>query len=112
MNHPAELRPLLSLLSPPPGPAGANGRLTRAAACTFTNTPDLHFLLDRHPRHSNVVLASACSGHGYKFSSVIGEVLADLALNPGGATQHDISLFRLSRQRTGQASVLDAFAQG
>lgn len=186
---------------------GADHKMARAAACTFTNTPDEHFLLDRHPRHPQarvgvcarpsfagccnarprggtvagchagcrgaaaglpgrgggqsagrrlhtagrvlvnpahgltgsaappppgtpaasqhlpprpctctpppqVVLASACSGHGFKFSSLIGSVLADLSLSPDGSTQHDISLHRLSRQRKGQAAVLDALERG
>ena len=48
-------------------------------------------LLDHHPAHRQVVLASPCSGHGYKFCSVVGEVLADLATT--GATGHPIDLF-------------------
>ena len=40
-------------------------------------------------------MASPCSGHGFKFASVLGEVLADLALS--GATRHDIAMFRLDR---------------
>ena len=64
-------------------------------ACMFTNTPDRHFILDRHPAHPEVLIAAACSGHGYKFCSVIGEILADLAID--GATRHDIGLFRLDR---------------
>ena len=63
--------------------------------CVFTNTPDEHFIVDRHPEHPQVILASPCSGHGYKFCSVVGEILADLAAE--GATRHDISLFRLDR---------------
>ncbi len=65
-------------------------------ACMFTNTPDEHFILDHHPAHSQVVLASPCSGHGYKFCSVIGEILADLATGDG-RTRHDIDFLRLQR---------------
>ena len=65
-------------------------------ACMFTNTPDEHFILDRHPDHKQVVLASPCSGHGYKFCSVIGEILADLATGDG-TTRHDIGFLRLQR---------------
>ena len=65
-------------------------------ACMFTNTPDEHFILDRHPEHRQVVLASPCSGHGYKFCSVVGEVLADLATGDG-TTRHDIGFLRLDR---------------
>ena len=63
--------------------------------CLFTNTPDEHFILDRHPEHPKVVLASPCSGHGYKFCSVIGEVIADLAIE--GKTRHEIGFLGLSR---------------
>jgi sarcosine oxidase len=63
--------------------------------CMFTNTPDEHFIIDRHPEHPQVILASPCSGHGYKFCSVIGEVLADLAID--GRTRHDIGFLRLDR---------------
>jgi sarcosine oxidase len=65
-------------------------------ACIFTNTPDEHFVLDRHPAHPQVVLASPCSGHGYKFCSVVGEVLADLATGDG-TTRHEIGFLRLGR---------------
>ncbi|MDO9710615.1 N-methyl-L-tryptophan oxidase [Paracraurococcus lichenis] len=65
-------------------------------ACIFTNTPDEHFILDRHPAHRQVVVASPCSGHGYKFCSVIGEVLADLATGDG-TTRHEIGFLRLGR---------------
>ena len=63
--------------------------------CMFTNTPDNHFVIDLHPDYEQVSFASPCSGHGYKFASVIGEVMADLAET--GITRHDISLFRLDR---------------
>ncbi|MBK1661434.1 N-methyl-L-tryptophan oxidase [Paracraurococcus ruber] len=65
-------------------------------ACLFTNTPDEHFVLDHHPAHRQVVVASPCSGHGYKFCSVIGEILADLATRDG-TTPHDIGFLRLGR---------------
>ncbi len=63
--------------------------------CMFTNTPDNHFVIDVHPDYEQVSFASPCSGHGYKFASVIGEIMADLA--DTGITRHDISLFRLDR---------------
>jgi len=65
-------------------------------ACMFTNTPDEHFILDHQPRHRQVSLASPCSGHGYKFCSVVGEVVADLATGDG-TTRHDIGFLRLRR---------------
>jgi sarcosine oxidase len=63
--------------------------------CLFTNSPDNHFIIDAHPDWPQVSFASACSGHGFKFGSVIGEILADLAER--GATRHNIEFFRLDR---------------
>jgi sarcosine oxidase len=71
------------------------GRLLRTQTCLFTNTPDLHFVLDLHPGAEGVVLASACSGHGFKFAPVVGEILAELALD--GGTRHEIGFLRLDR---------------
>jgi sarcosine oxidase len=64
-------------------------------SCFFTNTPDEHFIIDFHPDHPQVILASPCSGHGYKFCSVIGEILADLAGDR--RTRHDIGFLSLDR---------------
>jgi sarcosine oxidase len=64
-------------------------------ACMFTNSPDEHFLLDHLPDAPQVSLFAGESGHGYKFASVVGEILADLATE--GSTRHDIGLFRLDR---------------
>ena len=72
------------------------GETLALRACMFTNTPDEHFILDHHPDHPQVVIASPCSGHGYKFCSVIGEIIADLATGDGG-TRHDIGFLRLGR---------------
>jgi len=85
-----ELRGILERILP-----AVNGELLSVATCMYTNTPDGHFVIDRHPRHPNVILASPCSGHGFKFASVIGEILADLACD--GRTRHPIDLFRLER---------------
>lgn len=74
-----------------------SGSTMALRACMFTNTPDEHFVLDHHPDHPQVVLASPCSGHGYKFCSVIGEILADLATGDG-TTRHDIGFLRLDRR--------------
>ena len=75
-------------------PDGAGATLT-LKSCIFTNTPDEHFIIDVLPDAPQVVVASPCSGHGFKFCSVVGEILADLATR--GKTSHDIGLFRLSR---------------
>ncbi|GJQ29003.1 MAG: N-methyltryptophan oxidase [Phycisphaerae bacterium] len=60
---------------------GAAGPMLRAGACLYTNSPDGHFVLGMHPAHARVIVASPCSGHGFKFASVMGEVLADLSLS-------------------------------
>jgi len=74
---------------------GAAGPTMALRSCLFTNTPDDHFVIDVLPDAPQVVIASPCSGHGFKFCSVVGEILADLASR--GATDHDVSLFRLRR---------------
>ncbi|HUP27786.1 MAG TPA: FAD-dependent oxidoreductase, partial [Chloroflexia bacterium] len=60
---------------------GAGGKLKGTLTCLYTMTPDEDFIIDRHPQHRQVVYASACSGHGFKFSSAIGEVLSGMALS-------------------------------
>jgi sarcosine oxidase len=61
----------------------------------YTLTPDKHFVIDIHPRHPQVVVACGFSGHGFKFSSVVGELLADLA--DEGTTKHPIGMFGAGR---------------
>jgi len=73
----------------------ANGPLRASAVCLYTNAPDEHFLIGRHPAHPTVIVASPCSGHGFKFASAIGEILADLATEREPA--FDLSLFALDR---------------
>jgi sarcosine oxidase len=73
----------------------ADGPVRESLVCLYTNTPDLGFVIDVHPAVPGVAYASACSGHGFKFAPVIGEVLADLALT--GSTSHPIEQFRASR---------------
>jgi sarcosine oxidase len=63
--------------------------------CLFTNSPDHHFILDLHPNHPEVAIAAGFSGHGYKFCSVVGEIMADLAER--GRSSHDIEFFSLKR---------------
>ncbi len=64
-------------------------------SCMFTNTPDGHFVIDTHPVYPQVSYAAGFSGHGFKFASVIGEVMADLAER--GESRYNIDLFRLER---------------
>jgi sarcosine oxidase len=66
--------------------------------CMFVNSPDEHFIVDLLPGHRNVAVAAGFSGHGYKFCSGIGEILADLAMH--AATPHDTQLFRVDRCQT------------
>jgi sarcosine oxidase len=89
----AQIRRMLALAMPE-----ANGPLRAMRTCIYTRTPDEDFVLDRSSVDPRVVLASPCSGHGFKFASVIGEVLADLAL--GKAPANDISRFKLDRFRS------------
>jgi sarcosine oxidase len=70
----------------------AAGRLRAATVCMYTNTPDGHFWIDRHPQHPQVWIASPCSGHGFKFSSVVGEILSELVLQ--GKCRFDLDLFK------------------
>ena len=82
----ADMRSLVGRFLP-----NADGALRSAAVCQYTNTPDGHFWIDRHPAHANVLIASACCGHGFKFASVVGEILADLATHRN--VSFDLSLF-------------------
>ena len=66
-----------------------------SAVCMYTNTPDGDFLLDYHPNYNNIILASPCSGHGFKFSSVTGRILSEMAI--GGSTSMDITPFAFRR---------------
>ncbi len=70
----------------------AEGRHLASAVCLYTNVADGHFLVDRHPEHPNALIASPCSGHGFKFAPVIGEILADLV--QGKRPRFDLGRFR------------------
>ena len=76
-------------------PCLSTGQLNATATCMYTLTPDQDFLIDRHPEHPQVLICSPCSGHGYKFASVVGEIMADLA--GSGKTAHPIGLFGAGR---------------
>ena len=80
---------------------GANGPARRLQACLFTNSPDEHFILDRYPGEADVFVAAGFSGHGFKFCSVIGKIVAEFCLDK--PSSWDIRRFRLSR-------LSDAFA--
>jgi sarcosine oxidase len=73
----------------------AEGPLLSLRICLYTNTSDGNFIVDRHPQHPRVTLACGFSGHGFKFATVMGEVLADLTT--AGKTAHPIGFLGLSR---------------
>lgn len=81
------LRPILPRLSD--APVKENG------TCLFTNTPDHDFIIDFHPEHSQVLISSPCSGHGFKFASAIGELQAKLVMT--GDAGFDLTPFRIDR---------------
>ncbi|MCE9591502.1 MAG: N-methyl-L-tryptophan oxidase [Planctomycetes bacterium] len=83
-------RPLLRKMIP-----DADGPTLAIRTCLYTNSPDGHFILDTHPRHPNVAIACGFSGHGFKFASVIGEIMADLAMH--GRTDLPIGFLGLNR---------------
>jgi glycine/D-amino acid oxidase-like deaminating enzyme len=76
---------------------GLTGPVVQAKTCLYSVTPDEHFVVGPHPDHPQVIVACGFSGHGFKFVPVIGEILADLAVD--GRTDHGISLFDPARFR-------------
>lgn len=73
--------------------ACVTSRRTDHAVCLYTMSPDEHFVVDRHPAHPHVAFAAGLSGHGFKFTSVLGQALTELALD--GATQLPIDFLAL-----------------
>jgi sarcosine oxidase len=74
---------------------GVTQRVVRTATCMYTNTPDGHFAIGPHPEDDRIVVLSACSGHGFKFAPVVGDIAADLVTD--GRTSRDIARFSLTR---------------
>jgi sarcosine oxidase len=74
---------------------GVTQRVVRTVTCMYTNTPDGHFAIGPHPEDARVTVLSACSGHGFKFAPVVGDIAADLVSD--GRTSRDISHFSLER---------------
>ena len=87
--HPEEVEAMRAFVAPriPDLP----GTLLQTVTCMYTNTPDEHFVIARHPGHEQVVVACGFSGHGFKFVPVVGEIVADLVSE--GTTAHPIGLF-------------------
>lgn len=73
----------------------ANGNLNNGKVCLFSMTPDEDFIIDFYPDNPNIIIAGGFSGHGFKFASVIGKTLTDLAIE--GKTERDISFLQLNR---------------
>lgn len=73
----------------------AHGNINVGKTCMFTNTPDENFIIDTHPDYNHVAIAAGFSGHGYKFSSAVGEALGELIIH--GETTQDISPFKITR---------------
>ncbi|DAA18962.1 TPA: peroxisomal sarcosine oxidase [Bos taurus] len=63
--------------------------------CMYTNTPDGHFVLDRHPKYDNIVIGAGFSGHGFKLSPVVGKILYELSMKL--TPSYDLTPFRISR---------------
>jgi sarcosine oxidase len=74
---------------------GISSTCAAAVSCLYTTTPDSNFVIDFYPGHSQVIIASPCSGHGFKHSAAIGEVLAELVIC--GKSKIDISSFGIDR---------------
>ncbi|MCB1485902.1 MAG: N-methyl-L-tryptophan oxidase [Bauldia sp.] len=75
---------------------GVSTTPVRHAVCYYTLSPDEHFIVDRHPAHANVAFVAGLSGHGYKFAPVLGEILAELALD--GTTRQPVGFLGLDRE--------------
>ena len=73
----------------------ASGPVSSVLTCLYTVAPDGHFVIDRHPEHDNVVIASPCSGHGFKYTTAIGPLLTELAFT--GQTTLPIDSFSIAR---------------
>jgi sarcosine oxidase len=74
---------------------GISDRCVTAASCLYTTTPDSNFVIDVHPDNDRIMIASPCSGHGFKHSAAIGEALAEQVID--GESQIDISSFSMKR---------------
>jgi sarcosine oxidase len=95
--HPADLAPVQNFVRRfLPGVAPEP---ERHKVCLYTKTRDSHFIVDRHPQYGNVVLGAGFSGHGFKFTSVLGQALAELALD--GKTEKPLRFLSLDRPGLG-----------
>lgn len=74
---------------------GLSREPSRHSVCMYTQTPDHHFLIDRHPAHPQVVFGAGFSGHGFKFTPVLGQALGELAVD--GTTSLPVGFLSLQR---------------
>jgi len=74
---------------------GVSDRPTEHAVCYYTMSADEHFIVDRHPHHDKVAFAAGLSEHGFKFTSVLGQILAELVID--GTTTLPIDFLACSR---------------
>ncbi len=79
------------------------GRATDAEVCLYTETPDEDFIIDRHPHCPDVLVAAGFSGHGFKFCSLVGRIMSELAMN--GETDFDIHPFRIDREPNASSGI-------
>ena len=76
----AQIRPLVERFIP-----DAAGPVVESDVCMYTNLPDTRWIVDCHPEYEQVIVASPCSGHGFKFSSAIGEIVAKMCMGESDA---------------------------
>jgi sarcosine oxidase len=69
--------------------------------CRYTETADRDFIIDRHPEHPNMVLASPCSGHGFKFSILTGRLAEELSLGSAPAEELENWRSQFALEKTG-----------
>ena len=97
--HPGDIEPVRDALAS--WMPGSNAKFIEGKVCIYELTPDQHFVIGAHPSDAHVIMAGGFSGHGFKFASVVGEVLADLALD--GGTAYDLAF--LSPNRFARSSI-------
>ena len=78
------------------GDDAITGKVLKSAVCLYTMTPDGDFVIDRHPEHPNVAIGAGFSGHGFKFTTAVGEHLVDLVSDPAAQPYPILALNRLA----------------
>ncbi len=91
--HPADIEPVRDAVNS--WMPGSAAKYIEGKVCIYELTPDRHFVIGAHPNDGRVIVAGGFSGHGFKFASVVGELLADFALD--GGTNYDIAFLSPNR---------------